>query len=90
MKRKNAKKIIAASLVTTVLMVILTIASFRVAQAADVLEFKPQVPIPGMNESEPVGTAVGNQVVSTLLPKYIQVFYNYGLSIAGILAAVML
>lgn len=90
MKRKNAKKIIAASLVASVLMVIFTIASFQVVQAAEVLEFKPQVPIPGMSETEPVGTTVGDKVVSTLLPKYIQVFYNYGLSIAGILAAVML
>ena len=90
MKRKNAKKIIAVSLIASVLMIIFTIASFQVVQAADVLEFKPQVPIPGMSATEPVGTTIGNNVVSTLLPKYIQVFYNYGLSVAGILAAVML
>lgn len=90
MRRKHAKKIIAASLVASVLMIIFTITSFQVAQAADVLEFKPQVPIPGMSESEPVGAVMGDKVVSTLLPRYIEIFYNYGLSVAGILAAVML
>lgn len=90
MKRKHAKKIVAASLVASVLMIVFTITSFQVVQAADVLEFKPQVPIPGMSASEPVGAVMGDKVVSTLLPRYIEVFYNYGLSVAGILAAIML
>lgn len=90
MRRKNAKKIIAGSLIASVFIIILTITSFSTAQAADVLEFKPQVPIPGMSASEPAGAVVGNKVVSTLLPRYIDTFYNYGLSIAGLLAAVML
>jgi len=58
------------------------------------LIFQPQVIIPfsNMSSQTPVGkynTASGT-MVSDLLPRYIKAIYDYGIAIAGILAAVVL
>ncbi len=56
-----------------------------------ILEFTPQVPIPGMSSGPtPVGSESGGRTSSDLLARYIQAIYNYGLSLGGILAAVVL
>lgn len=66
------------------------------------LEFTPQIKIPNPNGQNPqtgfdqsavkVGTynAASGTMTSDLLPRYIMAIYNYGLAIAGILAALML
>lgn len=56
------------------------------------LIFKPQVKIPFSNISgeTPVGSYEDGKMTSDLLPRYITAIYNYGLAVAGILAAIML
>ena len=73
------------------------------AQDEKSLEFVPQVPIPGSEFGEgsiPVGESTTNKdpetrrevttVYSTLLPRYIQAIYNYGVGIAAFLALAMI
>lgn len=58
------------------------------------LIFKPQIEIPfsGMTSTTPVGSydPVNGTMTSDLLPHYIKSIYDYGLAVAGILAAVIL
>lgn len=57
------------------------------------LQFQPQVKIPSSEfekDTVPVGTYVAGKTTSDLLAKYIKAFYNYGLAVAGILAAIVL
>ena len=67
----------------------------RTAIAADPtpIQFQPQVQIPNSEftaTNVPAGSTVNGIMTSDLLAKYIQAFYNYGLAIAGILAAIVL
>jgi len=54
------------------------------------IDFKFQIPIPGLEGEMPVGEKEGDKMKSDLLAKYIEGIYNYSFMIAGILAAVML
>ncbi|MDD4443925.1 MAG: pilin [Patescibacteria group bacterium] len=54
------------------------------------IDFKFQIPIPGLEGEMPVGKKEGDKMKSDLLAKYIEGIYNYSFMIAGILAAVML
>jgi len=89
MIKRYSKKIVATAILGGALLFLFFFSPIE-SRAANILKFKPQIPIPGMNESEPVGTTVGKNSVSTLLPRYIQILYNYGLSVVSILAAIML
>ncbi len=67
------------------------LATTSLVLAQDFIEFKPQIPIPGMSTQGGMGTdPVSGNLTSDLLGRYIQAIYNYGLSIAGILAAVVM
>ncbi len=61
--------------------------------AAEV-QFTPQVGIPGSEfvaeEGVSVGKTSGNKITSDLLARYIKAFYDWGLSIVGVLAVLML
>jgi len=62
------------------------------AHGANIIEFKPQIPIPGGIQGQtPVGTrtADGN-LQSDLLSKYLKSLYDYSLALASILAAVVM
>ncbi|MFA5024555.1 MAG: pilin [Patescibacteria group bacterium] len=99
MKILKISKIILALLFTLQLgSVIFFSAAGRPAAAQDnptPLNFTPQIPINGLilnNGSAQVGTykeATG-KMSSDLLSRYIKAIYNYGLGIAGILAAIVL
>jgi len=58
------------------------------------IDFTPQLTIPGSSfkrgKSMAVGTPTNGTMTSDLLVKYIKAFYQYGLGIAGILAAIVL
>ena len=56
------------------------------------LEFTPQIKIPNtaITGTIAVGEQKGEKMVSDLLPSYIGAFYQYGLTIVGILATVIL
>jgi hypothetical protein len=60
------------------------------AYSANVLEFTPQIPIPGMGNSSAVGKEVNGVMQSDLLARYIKAVYDYGLAAAGVLAAIVL
>ena len=55
------------------------------------IEFKPQVPIPGLSTQGGISPdPASGKLTSNLLGNYIQAIYDYGLSIAGILAAIVM
>lgn len=60
------------------------------------VEFVPQVSVPNseFTSQQPTNVSLpskdGSELVSDLLPRYIKAFYNYGLAIVGILAAIVL
>lgn len=62
--------------------------------AADEVKFIPQISIPGSEFQQGVSTTVGSisstTVTSDLLARYVKAFYNWGLSIVGVLAVLML
>lgn len=98
---KNLFKIIKISfLVILCLQVVaggvLTLWPTKVSAADPVsLEFKPQIKIPGSSlDADSIKISVYDSATgemnSDLLARYISAFYNYGLAIAGILAAIVL
>lgn len=60
----------------------------KVASAADYINFQPQIGIPG-SEFDSTGKIMVNRDTS-YIATYVKAFYNYGLGIAGILAAIVL
>ena len=65
-------------------------------QVTQALKFKPQITIPNSEFNKQVEIDIGKYnsasgtMVSSLLPRYIKTFYDYGLAIAGILATIVL
>lgn len=62
--------------------------------AADEVKFTPQVGIPNSEFTTDNGVAIGKKegsvITSDLLARYVKAFYNWGLSIVGVLAVLML
>jgi len=60
--------------------------------APRIIEFKPQIPIPGGIEGQTAISPVINDGVlqSNLLSRYIKSLYDYGIAVAGILAAIVM
>jgi hypothetical protein len=87
-KIKNKKNWALLIIITSI---VLLSASINLAQAQDFIKFKPQIPIPGINTEKAMSSdpATG-KITSNLLGLYIKGIYDYGLSIAGILAAIVL
>ena len=89
---KNFKKIGALLFLSAYLIIGLSFTSPTLA--ADEVKFTPQISVPGSSFQQGTGVAVGtttnNSVKSDLLARYIAAFYNWGLSIVGVLAVLML
>jgi len=89
---KNFKKIGALLFLSAYLIIGLSFTG--PVLAADPVNFTPQISIPGSNFQQGTGVAVGKVVGATttsdLLANYIAAFYNWGLSIVGVLAVLML
>lgn len=62
----------------------------NVANGANVIEFNPQIPIPGLTGRTNVATEVDGKMQSDLLARYIKAIYDYGLAVTGILATIVL
>ena len=62
------------------------------AAAADAtpIQFQPQIQIPGLSTELANYSQETGEMSSNLLARYIQAMYNYGLAIAGILAAIIM
>ncbi len=58
------------------------------------LNFTPQIPMPGIKYEQGSSTAVGSfqggVMTSDLLARYVKAFYDYGMAVVGILAAIVL
>lgn len=93
MKKFASKKILGLIIFSCLILGILSIGLANRTLAADIIEFTPQIPIPGtsgLSGPTPVGQEVDGKIQSDLLARYIRAFYDYGFAVAGILAAVML
>lgn len=89
MKKFNKKLIISLLILSTIGIIYFLL--IKNAQAADFIEFNPQIPVPGLDYSQQISpTDSDGNVTSILLANYIQALYQYGLNVAGILAAIML
>lgn len=89
--KKGLSKITISAAIFLMAYGFLLLLPLKFAWAADALQFTPQIPVPGMGSgSIPVGSEVNGIMTSDLLSKYIQAFYNYGLRVGAILAAVIL
>lgn len=64
----------------------LFLVSISSAQAADVIKFQPQITVPNSTFKNTASTTVTNSSLSL----YIKAFYDYGMTVAGILAALVL
>jgi hypothetical protein len=84
--------LLALTLPISGLIVLTTPKTVIAAPAINSLIFTPQVQIPnsGISANTNVGSYENGVMSSDLLAKYIKAFYNYGMSIAGILAAIVL
>ncbi len=96
---KILKTLLAVVFILQITSTIFLAVSFSPAKAADKnpipLNFSPQVKIPNSDfdqNSIPVGVykPETGEMSSDLLAKYVKAFYGYGLSIAGILATIVL
>lgn len=89
---KNFKKIRAFLFLSAYFIISLSFISPALAELD--VNFTPQISIPGSEFQQGVGVTVvetnGATTSSTLLARYIRAFYNYGLSIVGVLAVLML
>lgn len=94
---KKIKKTIALLFLSAYLIIGLGTAMPTLAislTSPDTAEFTPQISIPGSEFQQGVSTTVGHAsgsvMSSDLLARYIKAFYNWGLSIVGVLAVLML
>lgn len=82
-------------LLATGLSLIIALPALAATNAVDSgVNFTPQETIPGSNFQQGVGTPIsheqGNYMVSDLAARYIAAFYNWGLSIVGVIAVLIL
>lgn len=89
---KNNKKKIKKYFILLVFVFSLFFITTKLTSAqTNFIEFKPQIPIPGLSTQGGISTdPVSGNLTSDLLGRYIQAIYTYGLSIAGILAAIVM
>lgn len=86
---KNFKKIGALLFLSTYLLIGVSFGTPTFA-AENSIQFVPQIGIPGTEFVEKTGVSLGEPTNSTLLARYVAAFYNWGLSIVGVVAVLIM